>query len=264
VDSVLDDATVSLVPAWSHTVALAWPPSLRFFERRSDLLAQLESQDLVSAFRWSENVIGARLGRGEVLEVSSLGAMLITIGPDARPDKARDGLKLAIETVEPTDLRLTQALFQFMLPVDREYALARRQSARQLITPLLPQASPEDWSLLVDGRSRLSNAPFQVEFGVIDEREAPDRLSRRVGRMHAHELAPFPEDFFEDHEYPECALFFDWRWFPNRQFAPTAVDPDLFAFWDALAGESEEMCRTVQSGVGLVEESRDTDVEAER
>ncbi len=245
-------------------MTVAWPPSLKFFERRSDLLGQLESQDLVSAFRWSENLIGARLGRGEVLEVSSLGAMLITIGPDARQDNARNALKLAIETLEPTNLVLAQALFQFMLPVDREYAAARRHSARRLVTPLLPHARPDDWSMLVDGRSRVSNAPFQVEFGVIDEREAPDRLSRRVGRMHAHELAPFPEDFFEDHEYPECALFFDWRWFPNRQFAPAAVDPDMFAFWDALAGESEAMCQTVQSGVGLVEEGRDTDVEAER
>lgn len=245
-------------------MAVEWPPSLRFFERRSDLLAQLESQDLVSAFRWSENLIGVRLGRGEVLEVSSLGAMLITIGPEARQDKARDALRLAIETLEPTDLRLTLALFQFMLPVDREYAAARRQSARQLVTPLLPHASLVDWSLLVDGRSRLSNAPFQVEFGVIDEREAPDRLSRQVGRLHGRELAPFPEDFFEDHEYSECALFFDWRWLPNRQFTPAAVDPDLFAFWDALAGESEEMCQTVQFGVGLAEEGRDMDVEAER
>lgn len=242
-----------------------WPPSVRFFDRRSQLLNALKDQGLVSAFRWSENVIGARLGRAELLEVSSQGALVVTMGPDARLETAQKALMLAIESVGPEHIWLNTVLFQYILPLDTSYDEARKMTGNRVVGNLMPQAVPLDWSLLVDGRSaRSAKSLFQVEFGVIDEREAPDRLARRVGRVHSAGLAPFPEDFFDyDYDYPGSALFFDWRWTPRSRFDAADVKPGLFAQWAALAEESEAMCEAIQAGVGMADEGMNKRMEAE-
>ncbi len=250
------------MPPWSHTVIVQWPASFGFFDLRGRLLGNLDERGLLTAFRWSDDSVSVRMGRTEILEMSSDRALLMVVGPEGGLSQARDALAAAIETIDPSTVVLTEALFQFLLPLDVGNEEARRVTSHHLLGDLLPQAVLTDWAYLVDGRSHRTRGTFQVEFGVISDEEAPERVARRVGRLWQRGLAPAPQDLFEE-DYPRSSFFFDWSWSTNARFRVDEVRSDLFGLWDTLAEESEAMCKTVQAGAGMAEGSRDRQMEAE-
>lgn len=216
---------------------LGWRPTLRFFELRTTLLRELEKDDNLAAFRWTEGAVGVRLGQGEVLEVGPQGALLTLAGPAARRDVATSALDRLIALLRPEGVIMNQLLVQELLPVEIRYGEARRLSAVRLLRDLMPGIVYSDWSVLLDGASSAVGSTFQVEFGIVDDDEAPARLARHVGKMQDRSLVPLPEDMWYYEEIPACGLFADWRWMPQRAVGQDDCTRELVSLWESLVVE---------------------------
>lgn len=221
---------------WSETVVLAWRPNLAFFERRSDFLRELEKAHTLAAFRWREDSIDIRLGARETLTVTPRGAVFGLVGVSARREVAAAVAGLTLRLLRPEAVILDQVLVQELVPVDIAYAEARRFSAMRLLRDLMPGVVYTDWSVLLDGVSSDFGAPFQVEFGVVNDDEVPSRLARLAGHMHGPDAVP--DDVWADENLPACALFADWRWLPRRSVGAEDSEAELVSLWDKLVGEA--------------------------
>jgi hypothetical protein len=233
------------VAPYSQTIALAWRPDLRFFETRTQLLRSLEEDGNLAAFRWTENVIGARLGRSEVLEFWSGGATLFLANSPEGLAIGQQALTRIFETITPGVVGIREALFQFVLAIDENYDVLRRRTANAVLGGAMPGETITDWSAVADGVSEAANSRYNLEFGIINAEEALNRLSRRVGHIHHPTVAPIPDDVWTLDELPACALFVDSRWVPAGNMARAEGGQEVVDKWAALASEGGRIATKV-------------------
>lgn len=225
---------------WTQTVQFRWRPELAFYERRSAVLRQMEERDLLEAFQWAVGDVTVRTGRFEALAVGVNGATCTLQSPDSPMEPVRDALSLFMAELRPEGVVLTTAHFRYLLPLDLDPAEAQRLSGVAMASEFLPEASPTDWALLLDGRSDRVGADFQVEYGVVGREEVAHRL---VGAGRASDLPSMLEP--DVRAVPDCALFLTWHW-----TAATSVgggeSGTYEAIWDRLITESSFLSDKVQ------------------
>jgi hypothetical protein len=234
------------VAPWTQSLRVGWKPELHFFETRTEVLRELEEADSLIAFRWGENFIGARIGQSQLIELTSYGAHLLVAGPDADASAAHRALKSALDLIKPTDIEVVGATLRFLLPLVENYDEARRRTADHVIKLVMPDEGITDWSVLLDGHCAELGAPFQIEFGVVENREALERIAGTVGRVHVGPSADVPVDFWRPEAFPAVAVFMAMSWLPwGGSLGTVGGYDDVASQWAALVAEGDRMANKV-------------------
>jgi hypothetical protein len=241
------------VPPWTQRVEVLWRSELRFFEQRTGLLRQMEGEGSLAGFRWSENEFIAQFGPHEALTVGPVGATCVVASPKARADRVRSALRMTLEALEPRNVLVRSVSVLQFEAIEDDPGLVQRASGAQLVHGWMPSATAIDWALLLDGSSNKAPGQFQVEFGVVSEGEAQQRLTRdSVGRLGPSGL-PFLPDL---QGFPRCSFFFDWRW-TTSAVAEEAPYAEIVTVWDAVVQETNRLGAEVKDGYGSYDERKE-------
>lgn len=229
-------------------MTLRWRTELAFYERRTHILRRFEEMGS-EAFRWHESTVGARLAPHCEVEISATGATVRLLSPHLDASTARQALGVVMVEMEPSDVVLHFVGLQYLLPIPLPFETAAVQSAESLVSEVLPDAQPLDWSVLLDGGSEGIGA-FQVEYGIISQSEAEDRLRRQVGRIPSLSGgAPgVPPDLSG---LPECAHFFDWSWHVQRLLDGDDLTSSAVEFLSQVEGKSQKLSDRIRDRFGL-------------
>lgn len=200
---------------WSRGLALRWLPTPRIYDRRSRLVELLDEDFGVIRFRVMDSGITVVLGAG--LEISVNLESMAMHSVRAGDSELETGLMCAIANVmadelhaEPTSLRFA---YQHLLAWPDEAAStpgeAFAKAASAVLSPLAGRFDVLDSAILFDG-ARPNGGTYQVEFGVVEEEQAPLRLGRMIGRGVG--LRPTQHDVIMAQSYPTIATFVDSTW----------------------------------------------------
>jgi hypothetical protein len=193
---------------WTQNIRITWRPELRFYERRIDLLRELEDLGHLRAFRVTDTGVEARLFDSmHILAVRSNGVMLRFLGPEeSHTADAWDTLTRAIAAMEPQSIIEMSAAYQHLAPLTMTFEEALAQSYKTFLTQPGGELVLGDWAMLVDV-DKVGDVPAngQIEFGIVRAREVPDRLSHRAGRLGEETAAS--EQSWEGRTFAETSLF---------------------------------------------------------
>ncbi len=237
------------MPLWTQAVRVQWRPELRFFEERTQLLRELADLDLLRAFQWRDQTIGARLGHYEVIEVGSTGALISLTSPKASPDRLHQALKVTLRRVDAKDVTAGYTTLQYLLPLTTDGRTVQRASAEVFVPEVAPEGRGMDWAMLLDGSSVALGTAFQVEYGVLRNDEMAYRLSGRAARQPAAVDTQGHAIDFDD--LPDSAAFFDWRWLFQERLGDGDVSEAVFRLWGAAVDESERFNSRIQGRLGV-------------
>lgn len=243
---------IASVLIWTQHLQLLWRPELRFYEQRTELLRRLERADLLDAFRWTDQSIGARVGEHADIEVSSRSATLRILSPRTVVRDVRQSLELTVKTIEPAEVTLNKLRLAVVVPLDRDFTQTTACTGGVVEPALEPEALPVDWSVLLDGQSTTTGFSFQVEYGVIRHEEAAPRLEMKYARIPVISGQPILPGLLDDVDLPDCAFFLDWSW-DVRSPLEDDLAASLAGTWDMVVQETRTLSRKLQSRLGLVE-----------
>lgn len=190
---------------WTRRFAFSWPQSVAYFERRYGVLRRFEDEGLVRQFRVSEQRIGVYLGDANhelVYGLRSIEGSLFK--PDGDWDRMSAALDIVLADLQPKRLLRPVLRFQWLIALDAEYDEARRAGALEMLGDAGKGLT--DWSGLVDGELESPPSTFQAEFGILDAAEAPQRLSRQIGRVQGERDTP-PPTLWPTESLPPVAFF---------------------------------------------------------
>jgi hypothetical protein len=249
--------TLAVVVPWTQYLELSWAPELHFFEVRTELLREFEASECLTAFRWADNLIGARLDGTTVLEMQPFGLRVLLAAANGDRSVAEAAVARALGKVGPKIISVDLAVFQFLGGLSGPYDQARRTSASSVLGRLGSSAGVTDWAVLLDGTSERIEAAYQVEFGVLDDVEAPSRLTKQRGRMATSgAFPPVPSDFWRLDEVPPVALFMDWSWRPSGTLGKVASASGVLQTWGALSAECDQLSTIIYNSALASEAGR--------
>jgi hypothetical protein len=234
------------VELWTQRINVAWWRSLRFFERRFEVLRTFEDGGLLRQFRVDDDEVGMRLGdANHSLAFGVLGLDGSLYQPDADADRLRNAIRVVFDALEPE--RLSHATFglQWLVPLDVSYDEAREAAAR--VAMPVNNFQPKDFALFSDGESRDPEATIVLECGVVGVAELPQRLARQVGRMGPPDRSS-PPTLWPADRLPEVAFFCDSNWIATQ--ALESLD-DLFHLWEGTQRASAEVVSELMSHFNL-------------
>lgn len=237
---------------WTQRVEVLWRSELGFFEKRTELLRELEDAGLLAQFRWTVDDVTVRIGQFEGITIGLAGATCFVTSPKVTSDRVRAALRMVLNSLQPRDVLLHNVHVRRFAEIDDVPKQAQLVSAAQLVTGWMPSATPTDWALLMDGQSRSAPGQFQVEFGVVSREEANIRLSRQIGRVGPHEV-PFGPDLAG---LLDSAFFFDWNW---TTAATAEAEPftEIVNMWDAIIEETAKLSEEVRNGYANPEKEKE-------
>lgn len=228
----------------TESLVVHWPPSLRYHERRLDLLTDLDSKGELKQFRVRDDEVGARAEDAQL----TLHERGITL-------HARDGLlqdrptrllRSAMELIAPPRFHFL-LFFQFLVPIpDQSYDEARTTALSHLSGSLLPRLGAEDFGCVVDGTH--DGVKWHCEFGIVSADEVGPRMRREVGTT-----ANFggPPPFFQPpKDTPDVAFFADLMWeAPTRPVEDESAATSLLRQIEELRVVTEDMISQVHAYV---------------
>lgn len=226
---------------WIQVIALEWRPDLGFFESRSALLRELEGRDLFEQFHWDVDDVTVRIGEFGALTIGAKGAAAYVASPKAELERVREALVVALNNLHPRDVVFTQARFRQLVPLALNPIEAQHRSAAKLMGHTWSEAEPTDYALLVDGISQRVGGTFQVEFGVVQQKEVTFRFQRPESRV-GHLAVPIAPDL---KDIPESAMLLDWHWL-NRVPMDLHNAKSVVTRWDDLLDESRRLALQIR------------------
>jgi hypothetical protein len=242
----------------STVVDLRWRPCLAFYEHGVEILRHLEDDGLLRQFRVNEHAIDARLADGTYLRIGVAG-MAYTAPLGALP--ATESARITdhvVHALKPADVELVIYLAHLeALDWDLPYEDACQKATSAWLPNLSADAGIFDSAPLVDGTTSRHGLRYQAEFGIVDARQAPDRLSRVLGNRVEGPVLPRREQ--EARDLPPLAVFVDSSWFP--QDAPSDAE-DLTTWVPAVLGEAMEEAHDLTSSLHQVCENAHRRTEA--
>ncbi len=223
---------------WTQALSMSWRPALKFYEERVAILRAMDAKGALKAFKVRADRIDARLENGHALTVQSDGVTLELFGRDADLDSVWEFVMIVFDSVEPMQVSDVHAQFQHLVALDMPFERAVATGHERFFSlPSIAGTEFGDWALLADlvGAGGMEG---QVEFGIIRGAEAPERLTRAVGRTMS--LGPGARRWNLD-DFPEVSLFADSRW--SHHGTPIAAEKpdDLRAFWDAASKQATDL-----------------------
>ena len=86
---------------WTQRVEILWRPELGFFEKRSELLRELEAAGLLSEFQWTVDDVTVRIQPFAGITVGLSGATCLVMSPRADVEQVRAALQIVLEKLSP-------------------------------------------------------------------------------------------------------------------------------------------------------------------
>jgi len=239
---------------WTQSVTGKWPPSLRFYDKKLSLLHALQDQGLLKAFRNREREIAALIeDRDHQLELEPDGLSIKVLRPQAKLQQLEDAGRMLTEAVEPGRVSSVSVALQYLASLPDDYLESRSYSAhaflgldeKEIAIASGPTMHSWDWAVLLEGETDRDDATFQVEFGIVDSDEIPERFAREAGQVESFGTHA-PAEHWEEAELPNVALFADWTW-------SGAVPEDLAPFeailqsWSHAREDAEHLLSRILS-----------------
>ena len=186
------------VVRWALGVNLSWRALITFDRRRNEFLDWAEDSLLITQFYENDEGFGIAINDGQhrlLIDRESLRLRLSS--PDAEIDSLADALTKALHFLEPEDSELVACIGVCSSPVSGDYEDMRRALTRRSLGPIPDGVDPYDVAILWDGV--INGATVQNEFGVVDDEELVDRITRskvsRVAQAEGVRTDSVPGDF---------------------------------------------------------------------
>ena len=238
---------------WTQAVNLQWQPELKYFEGRTKFLRDLESEDLLTAFRWRGNSLEVRIGEFEFLTIGVARARLDVLSPQASGDRIRTAVKIALELFAPRDVVMRPMHLRYLLPVSDDASLTQVRTAQLVANEIGNGAS--DWALLVDGHSGELDTDYQVEYGIVSQGEMAVRLAGRISRVNSGNNEV--EQTVDLEGLPACGVFLDVDWGFSHPFGTEDVYDQAESIWRSAVAEGELMAHRIAVRLNAVSDEHD-------
>ena len=195
---------------WTNGLAVAWRADFTFYEVRIQILRELRGMRLLRRFTVDEQTIRARLTDERELVVTAKGCVLLdALGSDfARGMK--DPLRIVASLVDPAWTRITLVSGYVVEIPGTDYKAIRKAAVPRLLGKVGEDLNIFDSAVLADGEGPRPELGFQIEYGIVDAAETPERLMRVRGKVSGPRFSP--GSAFLSRDYPDVALFVDCRW----------------------------------------------------
>jgi hypothetical protein len=252
---------------WTQSITAQWPPCLSFYDKKLELLHGFQDEGVLLAFKNQDGEIGALLGdRDHQIEVepNRLSMRILQKGGDIR--RIERAARSVVTAIAPPRVAKLSVSLQYVAPLSQDYDEARVESSQAFLglgEPSDLRLSDSalriwDWAVLLEGENDRDEASFQMEFGIVDAEELPERLAREVGQIELEGSHP-DADHWENEKLPEVALFADCEWTGKM---PERLPPfdGIMSLWShaiedaehllALALERVERSHSVELGKG--------------
>ena len=192
---------------WTHRASFSWKQNLNFFERRYDVLRDLEDKGLLRRFQERQDSIAVRLqGPHQLLIFGSESLFIGMLKPQADMAVMRTAVETICRVLEPEPRGYPNFRFQWLNAWDASYEDARRQSAETFLGTGHP-VHLADFALLVDAKLDDPFDDCHLELGIVDATEAPRRLAR--GMVAPEEQNDSPPGLWATDDLPPVAIFCD-------------------------------------------------------
>ena len=216
---------------FTQRMNLAWRPALGFFERRYEVLRTLEDDGLLRSFQVRENRISVRLGDPlHVLVFGPESAEVMLLGPDGEFERLMSALETVLRTIRPAGSTRIVIGAQWLERLEIPYKDARHAAASRILGED-GDITDRDFALLTSGELSEPRVAFDLEIGVVEAAEIPQRLARQAGRI--GKVAPeVPPSLWPTESLPDVALFADSTWRPESPINEPTLD-EIRSTWDA-------------------------------
>jgi hypothetical protein len=237
---------VGAVDLWTQRLRISFRQTLRFYERRFEIVRHFEELGTLRDFRvHAEDRVALRLGDANHrvgFGPAELDAALFIPGGDI--GRVEDAFVYAGDQLEAQRMVRPQITFQWLEEiVGLSYDEARRAAARSVFKP----KSLNDFALLIDGRLDAPALTFQAEVGVVDAAEIPTRLSgSRSGVVAADQEAP--PTLWSDERLPEVAIYGGLGGFLDEKPSSTNEVIDL---WRTTRDATEQLMLELMDALQL-------------
>lgn len=209
------------------TITVRWRPTPKVYNFNIALLASLEDQKRLRAFKVGDDTTHGLVS--DDIELAITPRSISVAYSDGFPE---DSALVSIfsETLEVLKPRVTQfhAGFQHLVEMVgfTSYDQARSTGASRIFGALTDDLSLTDSATLIDGSLRNSSSTFTAEFGIVDKTEAAERLSHMKSRSGGDDEPDFSHVSWEDQSLPDIALYVDSHWHDHEE-----VPVDLTGRW---------------------------------
>jgi hypothetical protein len=234
---------------WTQQLGVSWQRTLRFFERRYEVLQEFEGLGLLRQFDIREDRVAVRLGDANhelVFASNRLEAALLQ--PGAEIERLERAIRIVFKFLAPERLVRPEIRFQWLDRVEKDYDDARRSAAGALFKD--GGSTFTDFALLLDGQIDEAGSIYTLECGIVDAAEAPARLARHAGRLSGRPslIAPLPT-VWRSESLPPVAFFCDTVWEPVRTL-DTAPE-GLFELWEGTRADATRVVLGIKDCFGL-------------
>jgi hypothetical protein len=240
------------VTLWTQQVEVTWPACLSFYDEKLNLLHQFESEGILRAFRNRDTNIGAMLGDPDhhiAVRSDQMNIRMLSSGADL--ERMESAASSVFSALEPDSVAEVSVSLQYLTPLDGEFQSLTGDSANRLLG-LTDEGGMGgwDWAVLLNGEGTDPDSIFQVEFGVVQAEEIPERLARVHGQIEGLDTS-IPSSHWEGQEFPPVAMFAEWQWAtePSDEAAPLDT---FLACWARAREDAASLLKTVGVTSGLL------------
>lgn len=232
------------IQPWSTRISASWRTTLRFYERRYEILREIEDRIGIAAYRHEEDVVGARLpGSACEVELRPGGLSLRARNPVADVEQLMAAGTIMLKGMDHPRLTDCTARVQHVMPLDSEFAAAVEHSIANVFRGWVARAGMFDYSILYDGTLR--GRHYQAEFGVAAGEELAMRLAGWVSRAGP----PVTESEADPMEGPPpAALYVDSYWSHDPDPDETPIF-DLDDYYSEVVLAANEVAEALMESV---------------
>lgn len=193
---------------WSTRTSVNWRRTLRFYERRYEILREIEDTIGISAYRREEDLVGARLpGDGGVIELTPSSLMFQTRRADADAEQLMTAVAMTLKAMEyprPTEVETSM---QHLEPLDDDFPTAITRAVQAVLGGWSTVTGLADFGLLYDGVWK--GRTYQAEFGILSKEQVSLRIQGWVSRIAPGNIAedvpePAPASLYVDSHWTEA------------------------------------------------------------
>jgi hypothetical protein len=196
------------VALWTQRASFSWRQNLNFYERRYDILQELEDKALLRRFQDRKEAIAVRLQGPHQMVIFGEDELFIGMfKPDAAIDVIREAVDVICGALEPESSGIPVFKFQWLNTWNASYNDARRGSAEAFLGTEHP-VRVVDFALLLDAKADEPFDDCHLEFGIVEGTEAPRRLARGL-LPSAEDPHDSPPGLWSSEELPAVSIFCD-------------------------------------------------------
>jgi len=234
---------------WTQRVRLTWPPSLTFFEHRYEVLRQFEQMGLLQQFRVREQRLSARLGDAyHFISISPDELEAGLLRPSGEFHRVENALRITFDLLKPQRVVRPLLSFQWLFPVGEDYDSARLRASTSMLGDL-PPLERKDPALFFAASTHAGDV-VNIECGIVEAAETPQRLARQVGQFTSFADAEAPPSLWPVDSVPNVAFFCDSIWHMVILDDPT---PDaVFKSWENMRASTENIVTSLADRLALI------------